>query len=156
MILFCACLVTVLLLIVFSLVLMVFGWRSSVPEPVYAVMPELQPVALLLIIVGCILFGASRYRTRIKRVIRHPQLTGLAAWAVAHLMLNGDIRSVVMFGTLAAWAVISIVAINRRDGEWVKPEAPSWGREIMGVVISLAVFVLFVFIHPYITGVPVR
>ena len=144
------------LLIVLSLVLIVFGWRSTVPEPVYAVVPGLHGVAITLLVLGFILFGAAQQPTRIKRLIRHPQLTGLIAWSVAHLMLNGDSRSVTLFGVLGVWAVVSIVTINRRDGEWVKPEAPSWGREVVGLVISLAIFALFVFIHPYIAGVPVR
>jgi hypothetical protein len=79
----------------------------------------------------------------------------VAIWAFAHLMMNGDSRSVVLFGTMLVWAVLSIMLINRRDGDRIKPEVPGWGREIRGFVISLVVFVVFVFLHRYITGVPI-
>jgi hypothetical protein len=75
---------------------------------------------------------------------------------MAHLLLNGDSRSVLLFGWLGVWAVLEIFFINKREGVWVKPDAPAWSREIKGVVISLVVLAVVVFLHPYIAGVPVR
>ena len=111
---------------------------------------------MLLILVAFILFGASNYPTRIKQLIRHPQLTGVIVWAFAHLLLNGDSRSVLLFGSLGAWAVLEIIFINKREGEWVKQPPPGWAREIRGLVISLVVFVVVVMLHPYMTGVSIR
>ena len=53
------------------------------------------------------------------------------------------------------WAILSIILITRRDGEWVRQPVPGWAREFRGFVISLVVFVVFVVIHPYVTGVPI-
>lgn len=144
------------LLIVLSLVFIVFGWRSSTPEYLYTLPAIVKPVSLILLVIAFFLFGAANYVTRIKRVIRHPQLTGLAMWAIAHLLINGDSRSVVLFGGLGCWAILEMIFINRRVGQWIKPASPSWKQEIKGGLISLVILAVVIFIHPYIAGVPVR
>jgi uncharacterized membrane protein len=145
------------LLLFAAIALIVVGWRGiEQPEYLYFLPAWTRHAGMLVVVVGFILMGAANYPTRIKRIIRHPQLTGFILWALAHLAMNGDSRSVVLFGGLATWAVLEIVFINRRDSEWVRPEAPGWGREAVGVVISLAVVALFVFIHPWIAGVAIR
>ena len=143
-------------LIISSLVLIVLGWRSTVPTPVYAA-PVINPsFSLVLMVLAFLLFGAAKYETRIKGVIRHPQLTSVIVWATAHLLLNGDSRSVVLFGWMGCWAVLEIFMINRREGKWIKPEPPGWKKEVRGGAISLAIFVVVILLHPYIAGVPVR
>ena len=142
-------------LLLASVALIVFGWRDSVASHLYQLPGFTRHLGMLLVLIAFILFGASNYATRIKQYVRHPQLTGVSVWAFAHLMMNGDSRSVVLFGSMLFWAVLSIVLINRRDGEWVKPEVPSWAREFRGLAISLVVFVVFLFLHRWITGVPI-
>jgi len=144
------------ILILLSIALIVFGWRSIEPVMLYMLPYGLRHPLMLLILIAFIFFGASNYPTRIKSVIRHPQLTGVALWALAHLLLNGDNRSLVLFGGLGIWAILEMVLINRREGAWVKPDAPSWAREFRGLAISLVVFVVFALIHPYITGISIR
>ena len=147
---------TFALLILLGLALIIFGWRSAEPTFLYQIPAGARHPVLLLVLVAFILFGASNYPTRIKNFIRHPQLTGVLVWAVAHLLLNGDSRSVVLFGWMGAWALLEIIFINRREGEWVKQPAPAWSREFRGLAISLVVFVVVILIHPYIAGVPIR
>jgi len=98
---------------------------------------------------------AASFPTRIKRILRHPQLTGVLLWAIAHLLLNGDSRSVLVFGAVAVWTLISMVMINRRDVTWVKPEiAGGWHREIIIMVIGLVISALAVRFHQYLSGIP--
>ncbi len=144
------------LLIALSLVLIVLGWRSTTPTYLYTLPAFVRPLSLTLLVIAFLLLGAARQPTRIKRLIRHTQLSGVLIWAVAHLLLNGDSRGVVLFGWLGSWALLEIFFINRRDGAWEKPLAPSWGLEIRTALVSLAVFALVIFLHPYIAGVPVR
>ena len=59
-----------------------------------------------------------------------------------------------LFGGLAAWCVIMIPLINRRDGPWTKPEAPPMIRDVVGVIIALVVVGIVIAIHPWIAGVP--
>ena len=136
-----------------AIALMVFGWRNSLPTSVYIPSMEMRWAAIALTALGFILMAAANHPTRIGRIVRHPQLTGVLFWAIAHLLANGDSRSLILFGGLGAWCVVMILLINRRDGDWVKPEPPSWAVEIVGVVIGLAVFALFFFVHPWVAGV---
>ena len=144
---------TFTVLILISIALIVFGWRSIEPVTLYMLPYGLRHAFMLMILIAFILMGASNYPTRIKSFIRHPQLTGVVVWALAHLLLNGDNRSIVLFGWLGAWAILEIILINRREGAWVKQASPGWARELRGLVISLVVFVVFAVAHPYFTGV---
>ena len=76
--------------------------------------------------------------------------------AAAHLLVNGDSRSVVLFGSMGVWAILEIGLINRREGTWIKKPVPGWGRELRGLAISLVVFAVVVIAHPYFTGVAIR
>ena len=144
------------ILIVASLVLIVMGWRSTTPAHVYALPLFVKPVAIILMVFAFLLFGAAKHATRIKRFIRHPQLASIVVWSFAHLLLNGDSRSIVLFSWLGIWAILEMIFINRREGAWVKEPAPGWGQEFKGVAISLVIFVVAAVIHPYITGVPIK
>ena len=139
--------------ILLSLVLIIVGWRGTVPESVY-----LPPIwggkaAIVLMALSVFLFGAANYPSAVKRYLRNPMLTGLIVWSLAHLLANGDNRSLLLFGGLGLWALLEIPLINRRGDDWVKPEAPPLAREIRGALISVVIFVLLIFLHPYFAGV---
>lgn len=138
-----------------ALAMIIFGWRNTVPEFLYQLPGFTRHIAMLLVLVAFILFGASNYPTRIKQFVRHPQLTAVVVWAFAHLLLNGDNRSVLLFGGMGLWAILEIIFINRREGEWLKQPVPGWAREVRGLVISLVIFVVVVMLHPYMTGVSI-
>jgi uncharacterized membrane protein len=142
------------LLLIAGLLLIVFGWRNTAPVHLYSPLAELRHPAMLLVVIGFILMVASSFPTRIKQVIRHPQLTGVLLWAVAHLLLNGDSRSVLVFTTLSTWSALSMLTINRRDGAWTKPAAPAgWASEIAIVVIGLTGAAVVIHFHEYLSGV---
>lgn len=143
------------LLMFSALALIIFGWRSITPTFLYQLPMFVSHIAKLLVLFAFILFGASNYPTRIRNVVRHPQLTAVIIWAIAHLLVNGDSRSLLLFGWLGVWAVLEIILINRRDTEWVKLDPPPVSREIRGLLISLVIFVVVILIHPYIAGVPI-
>ena len=143
------------ILLITAIVAMVFGWRSIDPVAIYVLPAWSRYVTTLLMLATFILFSASNSTTNIKRVIRHPQLTGLVLWSVGHLLSNGDNRSLVLFGTLAAWAIVEMILINKREGEWSKPEVASIKAELITVAVGLVMFTIFLFAHPYIAGMPV-
>lgn len=144
------------LLLVAGLALIVFGWRGSQPEFIYAPPVALHLPALALMILGIYLFIVSGRPSRVKQILRHPQLTGVALWGVAHLLMNGDSRSLALFGGMVLWAIVEMVAINRRDGEWQKPEAPAMSAEIITAAVAAVVVAVLIFVHPWIAGVAVR
>ena len=143
------------LCIVAGLVLIVLGWRSSVPSHIYTPPAALRHPAMLLVVIGFILFVAANFpATRIKRFLRHPQLTGVLIWAIAHLLMNGDSRSVLLFSVIGAWSLVSMFTINRRDGKWIKPGKPDgWGQDVVLIIVGLAVSALAFYFHEFLTGI---
>ena len=141
------------LFLVSAVVLMIIGWRSTTPELVYLPPSWGIPLASVLMLISVMLFGAAQQPTRIKRYVRHPQLTGMAVWSVSHLISNGDSRSLVLFGGLGLWALLEMILINKREGAWVKPYGPALSVEVRGIVISAVVFFVLVYLHPYFAGV---
>jgi uncharacterized membrane protein len=143
------------LLILTGLVLIVLGWRSAIPTYFYFPPMGLRHAAMLVVVIGFVLVVAASFPTRIKRYIRHPQLTGVLLWALAHLSVNGDSRSILLFGAIAAWCLVSMWTINRRDGEWVTPEITGgWWRDALIPVIGIVLAVLAVKFHRYLAGIP--
>jgi uncharacterized membrane protein len=101
----------------------------------------------LLMLVAFVLLGAGHMKSNIRRVVRHPMLTAVAIWAVAHLLANGDWRSLVLFGGLGLWAVLSMLFINRRDGAFVVPPESPRSKDLMAVAGGVVVFVVVAFLH---------
>ncbi|PKH06626.1 NnrU family protein [Moritella sp. Urea-trap-13] len=143
-------------MIVLSLVLIVTGWGSSVPTYLYMLPGFVRPLSVILMAIAFILFVASKLPTKIKQFIRHPQLLSVVIWAVAHLLVNGDSRSILLFSWLGLWAVIEIVLINKREGKWVKPPRASWLQDLVCFVVGVVVFSSVIFLHPHLSGVPLR
>ncbi len=146
----------VALLLLTSLGLMIFGWRSTPAEFVYDPPVWGRHLNMALMFAAILLLGAAQGSSRIRQWIRHPMLTGVLVWAVGHLFANGDNKSLVLFGGLGLWALISIITVSRNEGVWVKPaKVASAGRELLSLVIVAILYVILVFIHPWIAGVPV-
>lgn len=144
------------LLLLGALALIILGWRSA--EPVYLYTPPvaLHRAAICLMVIAFWIMTASNSKSRIRQFIRHPQLTGVALWGASHLLLNGDSRSLVLFGGLALWSVIEIVSISKRDGVWIREESPGWGAEIVTLLVTAVSVSVLVYLHPWLSGVPVR
>lgn len=146
-------LVTVLVL--FSVVLMVIGYRGSDwlgiagAEHVDLWYPPafLTHLNNLLMLFAVYLYAASGMKTRITRVIRHPQLTAVKTWAVAHLLVNGDLASVVLFGGLLAWAVVSVILINKAEPRPPQPQPAPPAREVVALVATVVVTGLIMLVH---------
>lgn len=144
------------LLLLGSFVLMVIGWRGAQPSSIYIPVAALREPAMGLLVVAIGFMVVGSRNSRLRQWVRHPQLTGLLLWAVAHLLLNGDSSSVTLFGGMAAWSIIEILAISKREGAWVKPQLPSIAAELLTIVITLVAVAGIVWGHAYLSGVPLR
>ena len=89
----------------------------------------------------------------IKRALRHPQMLGTISWATAHLLTNGDSRSALLFGSLAAWALLEIILCNRRDGPRTELPAASGKADFIAIVIGVVAFGLVGHFHVALFGV---
>ena len=74
-------------------------------------------------------------------------LTGVIVWSIAHLLVNGDTPSIVLFGGLAVWALAEMLIINRSDGAWIRPEPGSLVSDAKLVVIASILYAIIVAIH---------
>lgn len=143
---------TFALTVLVSIVIIVLGWRSTTPTLLYFLPPIVQAMAFFLIVLAFALFVAASNPTRIRQFVRHPQLTGVVCWAVAHLLLNGDSRGVLLFGWIGTWALIEIALISRRDGQWIKHEPPERKLEAKIVAKTFIAVTVIALAHPLFTG----
>lgn len=142
------------LLLIAALVCMVFGWRSITPEYLYQPPPWARPVNSAMMLVAAILFISARGPSDIRLRLRHPQLMSVIIFALAHLLVNGDSRSMVLFFGLALWAVFEVLAIDYRETRWERPE--EFGSKSTAIVASVGgvLWLVLMFIHPWLSGVP--
>ena len=139
--------------IVASLVVIVFGWKAATPAIVYAPPVSGGPLISALLFAAFVLFVTARARSNYRRLVRHPQMMAVILWSVAHLLVNGDSRSVVLFGWLGIWAVLEIVLCNKRDGEWQKPDVVPFTADMTVAIIAGVAFAALFFLHKALFGV---
>lgn len=139
-------LVALVLVLVLALVLMVIGYRGAAFIPVWSPPAFLTHVNNLLMLVAFFVFGMSATTGRLRGKLRHPQLTAVKIWATAHLLVNGDLASIILFGSMLAWAVGSVILINRAQS-WERPAPGDARKDILLVVITLVTFTVTALIH---------
>lgn len=140
-------------LIAASVVLMVVGWKAGSDDLAFTPQAWGRGLNLVTMLVASVLFLGPYIGSNVKRVIRHPQLTGVILWGLGHIIASGQWRGVVLFGGLAVWALIEIALLNRRDGAWEKPAPVSRMADFRLVVAGLMFFALFMFTHKWLFGV---
>lgn len=143
------------LLLLASFYLIVTGWKSAEPHVIYwPVSTFRQPgIALVMIAMGLLLIGFRN--SRIGQRVRHPQLTAVWLWALAHLAMNGDSRSIVLFSGMAVWSFVEIHTIGKREGDWIKADIPSLGAETVTAILIVLLVIATLYAHSHILGVQV-
>lgn len=142
----------VAVLVLASVVLMVIGYRGADYIAIWSPPQAFVHVNNLMMVFAFYLYAASAAKGAkiwLGTKVRHPQLTAVAVWAVAHLLVNGDLASVVLFGGMLAWAVATMGAINRAEGPWVVPQRAAARKELVAVVVTVVVVVLVTGIHSW-------
>ena len=137
-------------ILIISVVMMVKGYGAAPVNVVYAGPEWLRYLNNLLMIEAVMLMGMGSSKGRARTWLRHPMLVGVIVWAGAHLLVNGDVASIVLFGGMALWAIASILLINKQEGAWVKPEAGPASGDIKWLVISAIVFAVIAGLHIWI------
>jgi uncharacterized membrane protein len=110
--------------------------------------------ALVWLAIICVV--AAYVRGDIYRKLKHPMLVGVKLWAFAHLISNGDLGSIVLFGAILAWAVFDRISLKRRRDAGAPP-FPVGGRrnDVIAVVVGTVLYLLLgLYFHPYLIGVP--
>jgi len=127
-------------------VLLCYGYSEARLDPVWLWAPPafMRHVMALLMLPVFILFMASYLPGRISAVTKHPQLVAVKLWALAHLLVNGTLADVLLFGGFLAWAVADRISLKRRTPRAIPAAPASKANDAIAVVVGLGVYVLFV------------
>ena len=116
----------------------------------------IKHVVLLLMIPAMILLVAAYVPSRIRSAVRHPMLAALTIWAFAHLLANGDLASLLLFGSFLAFAVIDRISVTTRASPGPLGSAKGGAlHDMAAIAAGLALYLLILFWgHARLTGVP--
>lgn len=112
-----------------------------------------HPISLLLLWFAFVALVATYApASRIKSLLRHPMLAAVKAWALSHLLVNGDLGSMLLFGSLLLWAVYDRIALKRRGDAGAPPIG--WSRnDALVVVIGTLAYIAMFWLHDSLIGV---
>lgn len=134
-------------------VLIIIGWPKADATILYVTPDWMRHVTYLLMLFAFILLAAAYLPAgKIAAGAKHPMLAGVKVWAFAHLLVNGDVRSLLLFGAFLAFAVIDRIAVKRRN-EPTRPAGPVM-NDVIAIGVGGAAYVAVAFFaHQYIAGV---
>jgi len=143
-----------------GLVLIVWGfahYRATGMWEIWTPPTALKHLTAALMLPAVILVVASYIRGRIYTKLKHPMLTGIKLWAAAHLLANGDLGSIILFGSFLGWAVFDRISLKHRADSGAPP-IPVGGpsNDLIAVAVGLVAYLALAFaFHPVVIGVPV-
>ena len=109
----------------------------------------LMPFAVIFI-------TAAFIPSHIKMTLKHPMLASIKTWALAHLLSNGDLGSIILFGSFLVWGVYARIAAKRRGDLGATAAPAGWTNDVIVVVVGIVIYLLLGFyFHPYVIGMPV-
>ena len=114
-------------------------------------------ITVALMLPAVILVVASYIRGRIYTTLKHPMLTGIKLWAAAHLLANGDLGSIILFGSFLGWAVFDRISLKHRPDAGAPPiQVGGPGNDLIAIAVGIVAYLALVFaFHPAVIGVPV-
>ena len=138
-------------------VLIIWGYGLARQDSVVLYTPPawLHPVAMVLLIPVFPLLLAAYLPGRIQTAAKHPMLAATKLWAIAHLLANGMLADVLLFGVFLVWAVLDRISMKHRMQRPVPSVPPSRANDLIAVVGGLALYAAFVlWLHGWLIGVP--
>jgi uncharacterized membrane protein len=144
---------TIVSLVGFVLIVWGYGMARQTAPILYEPPAALKHVAVLLMLFAMIALAAFMLPAgRIKAALKHPMLVAVKIWALAHLLANGDLASLVLFLAFLAWAVADRISVKRRGAPVPVAGPPVWDAAALG--LGLVLFLLFVWrLHVWLIGV---
>jgi uncharacterized membrane protein len=143
-----------------GLALIVWGfahYRATDWIPVWTPPKALKHLNTLLMLPAVILVAAAYIRGRIYVTLKHPMLAGVKLWAFGHLLANGDLGGIILFGSFLAWAVFDRISLKRRADPG-GPPIPVGGisNDLIAVAVGVVAYLALAFaFHPVVIGLPV-
>jgi uncharacterized membrane protein len=143
-----------------GLALIIWGfahYRAAGMIPVWEPPVAFKHITVALMLPAVILVVASYIRGRIYTRLKHPMLAGIKLWAAAHLLANGDLGSIILFGSFLAWAVFDRISLKRRPDAGAPPiPVGGPGNDLIAIAVGIVAYLALAFaFHPVVIGVPV-
>ena len=127
------------------------GWIDIWQPPAF-----MRHITVGLMLIAIILFAAAFISSHIKAKLKYPMFGAVKTWALAHLLSNGDLGSILLFATFLAWAVIARISAKRRTDVVIAAAPPGWTNDIIVVVVGIVIYLALGYVfHPVVIGVPV-
>ena len=101
----------------------------------------------LLMLLAIFFFIAGNIPSVVRKKVRHPQLAAAKTWAIAHLLVNGDVASILLFGGILAWAVLALIGSNKRDGKGPIDKPANAMGLVIHVVATVVIFGVVALVH---------
>ena len=136
----------------FTLILL--GYSRAEFRPVFSPPVWAPLIAYLAMPVSFCLLVATYVPNNFRRVIHNPMLSGVLIWALAHLIANGDLASVLLFGLFGLYAIVDIISVNRRSPAETPARQPLL-KDVLVLAIGFALFWAVRYFHAALFGVPV-
>jgi uncharacterized membrane protein len=143
-----------------GLALIVWGfshYRASGWIQVWSPPTALKHLNTALMLPAVILVAAAYLRGRIYATLKHPMLAGVKLWAFGHLLANGDLGGIILFGSFLAWAVFDRISLKHRADPGAPP-IPVGGptNDLIAIAVGIVAYLALAFaFHPVVIGVPV-
>jgi uncharacterized membrane protein len=147
---------SVVSLVGFVLIIWGFGMARETPHFLWQPPTAMRHVAALFNVLAFVLLAAAQVPgNAIKARVHHPMVLGVKAWAFAHLISNGNLAHVLLFGSFFAWAVVDYISSRRRDrAQGIQYPAGTAGATVLTVVAGVGVSVVFaLWLHGMLIGV---
>jgi uncharacterized membrane protein len=142
-----------------GLVLICYGfalYRRTGFEPIWSPPHFLRHVTEALMWPAFVLVSAAYIPGSIKKALTHPMLAGVKLWAFAHLLSNGDLGGIVLFGSILAWAVYDRISLKSRTDAGSPPiPIGGWKNDVMAVIVGTLVYLAVGFVFHPLAGLPV-
>ena len=135
-------------------VLILLGMSRAEYRPLFSPPAWSSMAAGIAMPIAFCLLVAAYVPSNFRRVIRNPMLSGVLIWALAHLLANGDLASILLFGAFGLFAVVDIISVNRRSPP-LTPARQPLTRDALVLVIGFAAFWVVRYFHASLFGVPI-
>lgn len=137
------------------LIVIGFGEARLSPTPIYQPPENLKSLASLILLPAFVLFLTPYFPGKIKGLLKHPQLVGLILWSIAHLLLNGNLAELILFGSFLIWSCFYIIQTKQQAEKQIQTLPSSKFNDTILLILGASFYLSFIFsLHGALIGIP--
>ncbi len=132
-----------------GIVLMTVGFKQADFVPVWSPPSFFVHINNLLVLIAIWMMSPAGAKGLLLNKVRHPMALGFGLWAIAHLLVNGDLAAIILFGGLLLWVPIQISMTNRANPDWTPSQPGTLTKDVMFMAVSVVLLVIIGYIHTW-------